>query len=89
MNHTPAMTPRLLTEQAAADYLSLPRTAMKQVRAGRTAIAGKVRWDRMALDAWLDEQRGVAAQLPAADDAPEAALDRFLSRRDEDAPRRP
>jgi hypothetical protein len=84
-----ALAPRLLTEQAAAEYLSLPKAAMKLVRAGRTAIAGKVRWDRLALDAWLDEQRGVVAQLePVGEDTPEAALDRFLDRRDQDAPRR-
>lgn len=81
--------PRLLTEQAAAEYLSIPRAAMKKVAAGRTPIAGKIRWDRVALDAWLDEQRGVQAksELPANEDSPDAALQRF-SERFEDAPRR-
>jgi len=84
-----ALLPRLLTEQAAADYLSLPRACMKKVAAGRTAIAGRVRWDRIALDAWLDEQRGVEAKLspPPAEDSPDAALQRF-SERFENAPRR-
>ncbi len=74
------MTPRLLTEQAAAEYLSLPRAAMKLIKAGRTAIAGRIRWDRLALDAWLDEEAGIAAKSPAVgqnDDDPEAAFDRF------------
>ncbi len=85
-----AILPRLLTEQAAADYLSLPRASMKKVAAGRTTIAGRVRWDREALDAWLDEQHGTGAKMPdpPADDSPDAALLRFAERF-EDAPRRP
>ena len=83
-----ALLPRLLTEQAAADYLSIPKACMKKVASGRTTIAGRVRWDRQALDAWLDEQHGVEAKMPdpPADDSPDAALQRF-SERFENAPR--
>jgi hypothetical protein len=80
VNAAHPVTPRLLTEEAAADYLSLPRAAMKRVVAGRTMISGRIRWDRRALDAWLDERAGIAAKSPPVgqnDDDPEAAFDRF------------
>ena len=81
--HTP--TPRLLDDRAAAAYLSLPVAALKRLRQGRVLIDGRVRWDRLALDAWLDGQAaGVAPMAPAAvpavlqDDA-ETALDRWIA----------
>lgn len=75
------MTPRLLTERALADYLSLPVTRARQVMAGRIVLEGRVRWDRVALDAWLDGQRRDAPQLPANSNTsgPDAALAQFLA----------
>lgn len=89
------LPPRLLTEAMAAEYLGgLPIAAMKRVQVGRVTIAGKLRWDRFALDAWLDALRSGAPQSPPipAEDSPDAALARFLARQQgaerlQDAPR--
>jgi hypothetical protein len=83
------MTPRLLTERAAAAYLSLPLAAMKRVQAGRVVLDGRVRWDRKALDDYLDGLRG--AKLTVANSnlsGPDAALAQFLADT-QDAARRP
>jgi len=84
------MTPRLLDVRAAAAYLSLPVKAVQRLTAGRVLIEGRVRWDRVALDAWLDEQRGVRVHSPANENQTEAdaALARFLEA-PRHAPRRP
>lgn len=75
------MTPRLLTERDAAAYLSLPLAAMKRVQAGRVVLDGRVRWDRLALDEWLDGLRG--SKPPSAANlnlpGPDAALAQFLA----------
>lgn len=75
------MSPRLLTERALAEYLSLPLTCARKVMAGRVMLEGRVRWDRLALDAWLDGLRGGAPQSPANTNAsgPDAALAHFLA----------
>lgn len=75
------MTPRLLTDRAVAEYLSLPLTTARKVMAGRVVLEGRVRWDRSALDAWLDGMRGVAAPSPANTNltGPDAALAQFLA----------
>jgi hypothetical protein len=80
----PHVAPRLLDDRAAAAYLSLPVAALKRLRQGRVIIDGRTRWDRFALDAWLDEQRGVVApsaagRRPANQDDAEAALDRWTA----------
>lgn len=74
------MSPRLLNASAAAAYLSLPVQAVQRLAAGRVMIDGRTRWDRIALDAWLDEQRGVRVQSPANENPSpaDAALARFL-----------
>ncbi|WP_091739875.1 hypothetical protein [Phenylobacterium immobile] len=84
------MTARLLTDRALAEYLSLPLTSARKVAAGRVMLGGRVRWDRIALDAWLDEMQGVTAQLPANENPTPAdeALARFLEGQ-RHAPRRP
>lgn len=48
------MQPRLLTDRDAAVYLSIPIAGVRKVEAGRVVIDGRVRWDRVALDEWLD-----------------------------------
>ena len=80
-----APQPRLLTEEAAAAYLSLPLAEVRRMTIGRVRLGGKVRFDRLALDAHLDALSGLAPQSPppaataAADpDDPDAALDRFF-----------
>lgn len=67
--------PRLLTERAAAEYLSLPLTGMRKVTAGRVVLSGRIRWDRIALDEWLDELRGRPSELGAANQNLNAADD--------------
>lgn len=82
--------PRLLDLAKAAEYLSLPLAAVRRLSAGRVQIDGRTRWDRVALDAWLDDQRRVKAELPANENITEAdaALARFLET-SRHAPRRP
>lgn len=73
--------PRLLREQDAAAYLSLPNAAMRRIRAGRVIVDGRVRWDRQALDAWLDRESGISATTPASEarTAAEDLLDGWLA----------
>jgi hypothetical protein len=64
--------PRLLDQKSAAEYLSLPAAVVGRMATGRVLIDGRTRWDRVALDAWLDAQRGVAPQSPANENQTEA-----------------
>lgn len=75
------MTPRLLTERAVAEYLSLPLCRARKVMAGRLVLEGRVRWDRVALDRWLDELRGAKPDAAANQNlsGPDAALAQWLS----------
>lgn len=75
------MTARLLTERAVAEYLSLPLTSARKVLAGRVVLEGRVRWDRRAIDAWLDGMRGVRTDGAANTNltGPDAALAQFLA----------
>lgn len=81
---------RLLNETQAATYLGIPRAAIKRILVGRVPIDGRIRWDRVALDAWLDALRGVKTDAPANSNKTDAddALDRFLATSGH-APRRP
>jgi hypothetical protein len=71
------MTPRLLTERAAAEYLSLPIAAVRRLTEGRVTIAGRVRYDRLVIDRWLD---GEPAPAPSAANANETASGQALAR---------
>jgi hypothetical protein len=57
--------PRLLTERDAAAYLSIPVAGVRRLEAGRVVLDGRVRWDRVALDEWLDALRGRGPQSAA------------------------
>jgi hypothetical protein len=59
------MAPRLLTERDAAAYLSIPVAGVRRIAAGRVVLDGRVRWDRLALDEWLDAMRGRGPELAA------------------------
>lgn len=74
------MPPRLLTEAAAAAYLSLRAKDMAQVTVGRVTVAGRLRFDRAALDRWLDGEPAAALPAPANANASPAsqALARFV-----------
>jgi hypothetical protein len=75
-----ALSPRLLRDRQAADYLGLSAAAVRRITAGRVLIDGHLRWDRHALDAWLDGESGLRTPAiqngagNAADDALEAWL---------------
>lgn len=83
------MMPRLLTEKAAADYLSLPVAGVRKIVAGRVVLDGRVRWDKVALDEWLDSMAGKVAPNAANQNlsAPDAALAGWLADQT-NAPRR-
>ena len=51
-----ALVPLLTADQLAA-WLSISRTAAYRIEAGRIRINGSVRWDREAVQKWLDRQR--------------------------------
>lgn len=56
--------PRLLTEGAAADYLSIPLASVRRLEFCRVSLDGRVRYDRAALDRWLDGE-GLAPKVGA------------------------
>ena len=76
------MTPRLLTAEAVAQYLSVPVASARRLTIGRTVLDGRVRWDRVAIDAHLDEAPapGVLSPSPANsnDTEADAALAQYL-----------
>lgn len=77
------MPPRLLTAEMAAAYLSIPVASAKRLTIGRTVLDGRVRWDRVAIDAHLDgaPAPGVLSPSPANsnDDEADAALAQYLA----------
>lgn len=79
-----SVPPRLLTDAEAAAYLSIPTTSLRRLNVGRVVLDGRVRWDRLAIDAWLDQVGGLTSPGPARADAvrldenPDAALERFI-----------
>lgn len=83
------LAPRLLDEDQAADYLGVPLKSFRRDPIGRIVVCGRVRFDRFAIDAHLDNLSGLApksAPLVVEDD-PEAALARFKAGSRKDAPR--
>ena len=59
------MTPRLLDEKALAEYLSLPIASVRRLAVGRRLVDGRVRFDRQAIDRWLDATPAGALPSPA------------------------
>ena len=72
---SPRLDPRLLTATQAAAYLGLPVGVFNALGFSSLVIAGRERYDRHLLNAWID---GVSGVTPY-DESPEAALRRFLS----------
>lgn len=80
------LTPRFLSREQAAAYVGVGATVFDaEVRAGlwpparqRGARAGRLTWDRCALDAWADAASGLqpapAAPLAAPPQAPDSPL---------------
>jgi hypothetical protein len=75
------VTPRLLTEKAAAAYLSLPLASVRRLTVGRVQVAGRVRFDRTALDHWLDGDTPTTKVAASNENASEAddALAAFIA----------
>lgn len=57
-----SLTPRLLTKAQAAEYIAVSYSAFEGVCDVRAVSLGDdkrlLRWDRMALDAWIDARGG-------------------------------
>ena len=75
-----AADPRVLKVREAAAYLSISVAELKRFNVGRIHFGSSVRYDKNALDAYLDEQSGLtsrhATHIPS-DDA-EDAFDRSV-----------
>lgn len=69
--------PRLLTDDEAAEYLGVPKAEIVRQGIGRVPFGRYVRYDRRALDAYLDQLAGLIPQS-ANDDSPDAAFDRSI-----------
>lgn len=75
---------RLMTEDQAADYLGdIPVAELIRQGIGRVPIGRYVRYDRFAIDAWLDARSGLAPATVTTtpEDDAEAALARFQAGR--------
>lgn len=74
----PARAPRLLTAEAAMNYLSLSnRDALSAIPVRPFKIGNRTRWDVKALDAWMDGQSQLSdssAGDRVNEDDPETAL---------------
>jgi len=78
------ITPRLLRAQDLRIYLALPASAsLSAVPVRPIRIGRHDRWDRYAIDAWLDECSGLrplpSAERTAQDEA-DAALARWVAK---------
>jgi hypothetical protein len=83
------IAPRLLDETEAAAYVGVPLKAFRRDPIGRVVVCGRVRFDRFAIDAHLDNLSGLKPDLrpSVVEDDPEAALARFLAGPRKDAAR--
>lgn len=81
MTASPALAPRLLSDAEAAAYVGVPLKAFRRAPIGRVIVCGKARFDRFAIDAYLDNLSGLAPKSPpsVAEDDAEAALARFTA----------
>ena len=79
-----SVPPRLLTDAEAAAYLAIPTTSLRRLNVGRVVLDGRVRWDRLAIDSWLDQVGGLTPPDPARahdlrlDESSDAAFQRFI-----------
>lgn len=81
------MTPRMMRAQLLREYLDLPETApLSCIPVQPVYIGRSQRWDRKAIDAWLDARSGLASSFPlaapaVASDEPDVALQGWLKDR--------
>lgn len=73
------MEPRLLTEKEAAAYLRLPISTVRGLSVGQVRLGARRRYDRVALDAYLDRLAGLQASEMIGATAADAELDRFIA----------
>lgn len=74
----PRIRPRLLRAREAAEYLALPVAGFLRLGIGKVHLGSRVRYDLVALDEWLNEQRGRSTETrPTSEDDADAALARF------------
>lgn len=75
------LRPRLLQANEGAAYFGLPVAQFERLRIGRACFGTKVRYDKRALDAFLDRLSDISSPTPQhSGNDPEAALDRFTAR---------
>ena len=51
--------PRLLSAEQAASYLSIPVAAFKRLAIGWVKLGNYIRYDRYAIDQWVDSVSGI------------------------------
>jgi len=74
------VTARLLTLDEAAAYLAIPKSRVKGIPVPPVNVGGRLRWDRVALDDWLDKEAGLGVQpTPATGSTPDALLAQWLT----------
>lgn len=67
----PPIAPRMLTAEQAAAYLGYATTGLlanipvKPVQMAESGPGSQPKWDRAALDAWLDRLSGLRSEPPA------------------------
>lgn len=70
---------RLLTEQEAAAYLSLPAATVRKLPFGHVRLGSRHRYDRKALDAALDRMAGLDSSAEPNVNKANAELARFIA----------
>lgn len=71
--------PRLLTEDEAAAYLSLPAATVRKLTFGHVRLGARHRYDRKALDAHLDRLAGLDSPQELNVNKADAELARFIA----------
>lgn len=71
--------PRLLTEDQAAAYLSLPAATVRKLTFGHVRLGARHRYDRKALDAHLDQLAGLDSSAEPNGNKADAELARFIA----------
>jgi len=74
-------SPRLLNIQQASEYLNVPLASIRRSAPGRMIIDGRIRWDRHALDAWINAEVGLGPPSAANENSNDAedALNEWLA----------
>ena len=71
--------PRLLTEEQAAAYLSLPAATVRKLNFGHVRLGTRHRYDRKALDRHLDRLAGLDSPAELNVNKADAELARFIA----------